>query len=823
MKYRAAFLICGALGLISYSLGATVTLTGRVIDNSSPAVPITGAAVSLKVNGASTTTSTTGQFTLTATVTGVTQTGSGGISTMQMLGSKLSFSTIASEKVRIDLFELDGRGAGALVDRNFEAGSYSLSIPGLMGKNAKSGLYVLKIRKGAENLIGTFMLVGAKGGAMSVACQNIAAAGQTFLAKTAASLDSLLVTKIGYVSKALPITAYTTQTIGDVILTTNAADAVIEHKIDSLMALMTINDKAGQMVQTQINSGSESDRLTDAQYASMCPGSVFNGGSDPSCPANTPAAWATIIDRIQTAIMNNSKLKIPMIYGQDCVHGVAEVAGCTVFPHDIGLGCTHDSALVAQIGRDVAAECAGIGIRMTFAPCIASVRNERWGRTFEGFGETPEINAQMGAAYVIGLEGDGDISQTGAISASVKHYLGDGATKNGVNNDTAWISDATMRAVHLPQYTACVRQKTGVVMISYSAWNHNGKSWAQSIDSYTMTTLLKGELGFDGICLSDWDGLLMACGAYNNSCVASAINAGMDMVMIVANVNPNNFINAVVADVANNTIPIARVNDAVRRILRLKFRMHLWDHTLSNATLRGQIWSQAHQDDARQAVRESMVLLKNTGSALPLLKTDKVVVVGPYADDMGAQCGGWTISWQGQTGNNKGIAGETILSGLKTVGGSTNVTYSSNGSAISGADKIVCVVGESPYAEGSGDEGQNGHTLDLASNNGASALISTCVASGKPVILVMLTGRPMILNTVVMSCNAIVAAWLPGSRGIGVADVLYGGTYNFTGTLTHTWPATAAQIPINTGAVYADEQKGTGGAPAFAYGFGLKY
>jgi beta-glucosidase len=817
MKYRAVFLICGALGLFSYSLGATVTLTGRVIDNSSPAVPIAGAAVSLKVNGASTTTSATGQFTLAATVTGVTQTGSGEISTLQMLGPKISFSTIASEKVHIDLFDLDGRRAGALLDRTFDAGSYSLSISGLIGKNTKAGLYILKIRKGAENLIGTFMLVGAKSGTVSVACQNIASTGQSFLAKTAASLDSLMVSKTGYVSKTLPITAYTTQNIGDVILTTNANDAVIEHKIDSLMALMNNNDKAGQMVQTQINSGSESDRLTDAQYASMGVGSVFNGGSDPSVPANTPAAWAAIIDRIQNAIMNNSKLKIPMIYGQDCVHGVAEVAGCTVFPHNIGLGCTHDAALVTQMGRDVAAECAGIGIRMNFAPCIASVRNERWGRTLEGFGETPEINAQMGAAFVGGLQGDGDISQTGAITASIKHYLGDGATQNGVNNGNATISDATMRAVHLPQYAACVAQKAGVVMISYSTWTHNGQTWPQATDTYTMTTILKGELGFDGVCLSDWDGLIQACGAYSNSCVASAINAGMDMVMIVANSNPNNFISAVVAGITSNTIPIARVNDAVRRILRLKFRMHLWDHPLSNATLRGQINSAAHKADARQAVRESMVLLKNTGSALPLLKTEKVVVVGPFADNMGAQCGGWTISWQGQLGAGPGIAGQTIWSGLQAAGGS-NITYSSNGTAISGADKIVVVVGENPYAEGQGDV-----TVPDFSTCPNFSLIQTCVSSGKPVVLVMLTGRPMILNNTVTSCNAIVEAWLPGSEGAGVADVLYGGTYNFTGTLTHTWPATAAQIPINTGTVYADEQHGTGGTPAFAYGFGLKY
>ena len=250
------------------------------------------------------------------------------------------------------------------------------------------------------------------------------------------------------------------------------------------------------------------------------------------------------------------------------------------------------------------------------------------GPHLEGFGEIPAINVQMGSAYVRGLQGDGDLSQTGAISASAKHFLGDGATTNGVNNANANISDATMEAVHFPQYAACVRQNVSVVMISYSTWTHDGQTWPQATDKFAMTTLLKGQAGFDGFCLSDWDGLPTACGAYNNSCVASAINAGMDMVMIVGNVNPANFINAVVADVNSNTIPLARVNDAVKRILRIKFRMHLWDRPLSNATLRGQVFSSAHQADARQAVRESMVLLTNTGNALPLKTTDKVVVVG---------------------------------------------------------------------------------------------------------------------------------------------------------------------------------------------------
>ena len=807
------------LGFYCACFSAT-TFTGLIVDNNSPVDSIANATISLQVNGSSTFSGAGGLFSLTLAGTDVAKPGSIGNSALHVSGTTLCFSIASSEKVRISLFNMAGRDVGTVLDRTFDAGSYTLSLPELMQKKVGPGLYIVRILKGAESLVGTFMSMGPNGG-MVTAGNSLPGFGRSSLAKTTATVDSLIVYRMGYVQKSVPITAYTTQDLGTIVLTWTAEEALVEHKADSVLALMTIAEKAGQMVQTQINNGSETDRLTDAQYASMAVGSVFNGGSDPSIngTANSATVWSTMIDRIQTAITTNSRLKIPMIYGQDCVHGAAEIAGATVFPHDIGLGCTHDSALVAQIGRDVAAECAGTGIRLTFAPCIASVRDECWGRTFEGFGETPEINVQMGSAYVRGLQGDGDLSQTGAISASAKHFLGDGATKNGVNNDTAWISDSTMHAVHFPQYAACARQNVSVVMISYSTWVHDGKAWAQAIDPYTMTTLLKRQAGFDGFCLSDWDGLPTACGAYNNSCVASAINAGMDMVMIVGNVNPNNFIQAVVADVGNNTIPIARVNDAVKRILRIKFRMHLWDRPLSNATLRSQVFSPAHQADARQAVRESMVLLTNTGNALPLKTTDKVVVVGPFANDMGAQCGGWTISWQGQTGNTWSIAGQTILTGLQAAGGA-NVTYSSNGTAISGADKIVVVVGENPYAEGQGDV-----TVPNFSAVPNYSLIQTCVSNsgGKPVILVMLTGRPMLLTSPATSCQAIVEAWLPGSEGGGVADVLYGGTYNFTGTLTHTWPATAAQIPINAGPVYSDEQHGTGGTPMFAYGFGLKY
>jgi beta-glucosidase len=482
---------------------------------------------------------------------------------------------------------------------------------------------------------------------------------------------------------------------------------------------------------------------------------------------------------------------------------------------------------VCAIGRVVASEAAGCGIRLTFGPCIASPRNEKWGRTYEGFGETPEINAQMGAAYVRGAQGDGDMSKDSAIAPCVKHYVGDGGTDGGTNAGTATLADSTMRGIHFAQYAACARENMATIMPSYSKWARTGgPTYGMTYDSIAYR-MVKKEAGFDGFAVSDWDAIVNpnACGSYSNSCVAQAVNAGLDMAMIVNSGDVTNFINAIVNQ-AGGAIPQSRIDDAVRRILRIKFRMHLFDHPLSNATTRGQIFSASHQAIARQAVRESMVLLKNNNSALPLTTTQKIVVVGPFANDIGVQCGGWTISWQGQSGNpSNQIAGQTILAGMQSVGNSANITNNGSSTTIpSGTDRIVVVVGESPYAEGNGD---NLNNLDLTNTNNAGTLISGCWNNRGTarVIVILLSGRPMIIDSEIVHCDAFVAAWLPGSEGVGVADVLYGSTstYNFNGTLTHTWPATYAQIPINTGKVYADEPKGSGGTPLFNYGYGLRY
>jgi beta-glucosidase len=736
---------------------------------------------------------------------------------MQIVGANLRFSSALTEKVQIDQYDLSGQKLATLLNKPFSAGSHSIALPVLMNKNALPGLCILKIHKGSETLSTSIIKIDSHAIPASNDGLGYDANGPISLSKTTASADNLLVYRFQFTPLSQSVTIGTTQNLGDIVVTRTAAEAAIERKVDSIMALpaFTIAMKAGQMTMAR------KSQLTDAQYASLGVGSIFNGGSDlVDVPGDTPQEWATLLDRYQNSMLTSSTLKIPMIYGQDCVHGVGTIKGCTVFPHNIGLGCTHDTALISKIAQITANEAAACGIRLNFAPCVASVRNEKWGRAYEGFGETPEINSLMGAAYVRGLQNTG----TYAVAASVKHFVGDGSTTDGINGagGTTNISEATMRAIHLPQYAACAREGMYTVMPSYSSWTHNGTKWFQSLDSLTMTQMLKRDCGFDGFCVSDWDAIPQACVAgssnYTNSCVAQSINAGMDMAMIVSAASVTQYISAIVSQ-AGSAIPLSRINDAVKRILRIKFRMNLFSTPLSNSTLRAQINSPQSQAIARQAVRESLVLLKNQNNALPLKTTDKVVVVGQWANDLGAQCGGWTIDWQGKTGNTTGIVGTTILKGLQDAGGS-NVTYDQAGANLSGADKVVCVVGESPYAEGNGD---NLNNLDLTNVNNAGSLITTCSNSGKPVIVILISGRPLIIDTELSKCAAFVAAWLPGGQGSGIADVLYGGTYNFTGTLTNTWPASYGQIPINTGTNYADEQHGSGGAPQFAFGFGLKY
>lgn len=589
----------------------------------------------------------------------------------------------------------------------------------------------------------------------------------------------------------------------------------IAEEVERILADLTLEEKAGQMVQAQYEDTNE------AMVRAMCIGSVFNGGEIPISP-NEPVVWARAIDTLQEGAM--AGCGIPIMYGIDAVHGNAKVIGSTVFPHGIGLGATGDADLVARVGQATGRECRAVGIHLTFTPSVSVARDERWGRTYEGLGETAELNSELGAAYVMGLQGMGDLSDPGAIAATAKHYMGDGGTTGGINNGLNEFGDETMRALHLPPYKAAVEQDLAAVMPSYHKWLRDGEEYPMTTDHYSLTEILKDELGFKGFALSDYDAIPQSAGlataTYEKEGVAAAVNAGLDMAMIAADPGAGDFIDAIYEGVNDGTIEESRIDDAVRRILRIKIKMGLFEYPWSNPDLMETIWSEEHQELAREAVQKSQVLLKNENDALPIDRDEDVVVAGPDADRMGGQAGGWTVGWQGSANyTTDQVMGETILTGMEEVGG--NVTYDQYGDDLSGAEKVVVVLGERPYAEGYGDHGTGSSSVILEEQLDYYVLESA-MASDAQIVLVLISGRPLIISDEVLNrVDAIVAAWLPGSRGIGIADNLYGDA-EFTGKLPHTWPASFDQIPINVGKF--DDEPGVDAddvEPLYPLGYGL--
>jgi beta-glucosidase len=561
--------------------------------------------------------------------------------------------------------------------------------------------------------------------------------------------------------------------------------------VEQLLAQMTMEEKIGQMTQASRVA------LQGAEVRQVYLGSVLNGAEDLVTP-NTPEGWADAIDRLQMQALG-TRLGIPLMYGIDAVHGHAELRGAVVFPHNVGLGATRNPAVVEQVGKVTAQEVAGTGIRWTFAPCIAVPRDERWGRTYEGFGETPELASLLAPAAVRGLQGE-KLGSPESVVACAKHYLADGATDKGIDTGDARISEQELRAIHLPGYAAAVKAGVGSVMASYSSWNGQHMHGQK----YLLTDVLKGELGFQGFVVSDWEGINKMGTSYKEN-VANAINAGVDMAMA-----PNDFrqfIRTVKSLVNANRIPMSRIDDAVRRILRVKAAAGLWEHPMTDRHLGAQVGSAEHRAVARDAVRQSIVMLKNDKKVLPLKKSAIVHVTGPKSNDVGAQCGGWTVGWQGRLGPV--TPGTTILRAIEhAVAPSARVTSSRDGNGGGQADAVVVVVGELPYAEGTGDNN------NLVLSSADRSAIANARKSGKPVVTVLLTGRPIVIEDWLPLTDALLVAWLPGTEGSGVADVIFG-DYKPTGKLPHSWPRTMQQIPINVGDTKYD--------PLFPYGFGLTY
>jgi beta-glucosidase len=562
----------------------------------------------------------------------------------------------------------------------------------------------------------------------------------------------------------------------------------VPQRVADLMSRMTLDEKLGQMTQAERGSA------TPADVTQFRLGSILSGGGSAPTP-NTAAAWADLTDGLQRGALA-TPLKIPLVYGADAVHGHNNVVGATVFPHNIGLGATRDPALAQQIGRVTAEEMRGTGVHWTFSPCLCVARNDRWGRTYESFGEKPELPVSM-ATIVDGYQG-------GGVLATAKHYVGDGATTGGVDQGDAQVSEAELRAVHLPPFTEAVRRNVASVMISYSSWN------GQKLHGhdYLINGVLKGELGFTGFVVSDWNGIDQIEGGegFTAAEVRRAVNAGIDMVMVPT--AWRTFISMLRGEVQAGRVPLARIDDAVRRILTKKFEYGLFERPFADRAQTGAVGSAEHRQVARQAVRESQVLLKNAGGVLPLAKGGRLFVAGKSADNIGLQSGGWTVTWQGGPGNT--TPGTTILQGIRAVAGpQSTVTYNATGAGIDRSyTAAVAVVGETPYAEGQGDRpGSIG--LDAADLQ----TLATLKASGVPVVVVLVSGRPLDIAAQLPDWSALLAAWLPGTEGAGVADVLFG-DHAPTGKLPVTWMQSAGQQPINDG----------DGKPAlFAYGFGLTY
>lgn len=567
----------------------------------------------------------------------------------------------------------------------------------------------------------------------------------------------------------------------------------IDDRVQELLEQMTLEEKVGQM--TQAERGALKD-ISDIKTYYL--GSLLSGGGS-SPVVNSPASWGDMIDGYQAMAMK-TRLKIPLLYGADAVHGHNNVKGAVIFPHNIGLGCTRNPALVRQAMNVVAREAVGTGVNWTFAPCIAVPRDERWGRTYEGFGETPELQSMMAPAAVQGFQGTLSGGKE-EILACAKHFVGDGGTNGGDDQGNTQLSEADLRAIHLPGYVEAIKQGVGSIMASYSSWNGE-KLHAQK---YLLTDLLKGELGFKGFVVSDWAGIDQLSPDSKQN-VILAINAGIDMVMVP--IQYERFIADLKSAVTSGNIPMSRIDDAVKRILRVKLQMGLFERPFVDRSYTALVGSGDHRAVARECVRQSLVLLKNADTLLPLKKTlGRIHVAGKNADDLGNQCGGWTISWQGSSGNITN--GTTILQAIKqSVSPYTTVSYSMDGNGGTGADIGIVVIGEQPYAEGVGDN----NTLALSQED--LSAISIMKNSGLPVVVILISGRPMIIESALEKADAFVAAWLPGSEGRGVTDVLFGDV-NFTGTLSHSWPRTIQQVPINFGdAVYT---------PLFPYGFGLRY
>jgi beta-glucosidase len=595
-------------------------------------------------------------------------------------------------------------------------------------------------------------------------------------------------------------------------------------RAELLLAQMTLEEKVGQMTQAERGAVTGDPGLITTWRL----GSLLSGGGSTPTP-NTPEAWADMVDAFQARALQ-TRLQIPLIYGVDSVHGHGNLVGATVFPHNIGLGATRDPGLVRAVEHVTAEETRATGPQWVFAPCLCVARDLRWGRTYESFGEAPSLVVKMTAA-IDGFQGPRarDLADRDRVLATAKHYAGDGDTEYGTGEGDYTIdqgitvtSRPDFARIDLAPYVPAVRShRVGSVMPSFSSvdWTEDGVGNPTKMHAHRelITGVLKGRIGFGGFVISDWEGIHQIPGDYATQ-VRTGVNAGIDMFMEPFSYQA--FETTLLAEVQAGRVPVARIDDAVRRILVKKFQLGLFERPFTDRTNLPRVGSAGHRTLARKAAAKSQVLLKNRGGVLPLSGKERIYVAGSNADDIGNQAGGWTVQWQGQSGDI--IPGNTILEGIRQVAPRARVTYSEDASApTAGSDVGIVVVGETPYAEGFGDVGgplwqDNGvprppKDMQLSAAD-RTAVDRVCGTIDRCVVLVV-AGRPLIVTGQLAEMDALVASWLPGSQGEGVADVLFG-KRPFGGRLPQTWPRSVAQEPINVG----DRDY----RPLFPYGWGLR-
>ena len=597
--------------------------------------------------------------------------------------------------------------------------------------------------------------------------------------------------------------------------------ADIRTKVEFLLQKMTLAQKIGQMVQT------ERMAITPEEVKAWHIGSVLSGGG--SCPGeNRPADWVDMNDAYWVASMEEDEhhLAIPIIYGIDAIHGNNNVLGATIFPHNIGLGAANDPDLLERIAQATAREVLATGVDWTFAPTLAVARDSHWGRTYESYSEDPAIVSSYSGRFVKGLQSD--LGDDGVV-ACVKHWVGDGGTTHGIEQGDTRVSESELRRLHMAAYLPALEAGVLTVMVSFNSWNGDKCHG----NSYLVDYVLKQQLGFEGFVISDWDGIDYLSESYYDA-VAMGVNAGIDMFMVSENWKP--FIQHLTAHVTHGTVSMDRIDDAVRRILAVKHVFGLFDKPRPaelSWSLHDSYGASGHREIAREAVRKSQVLLKNEDAILPLSRESRVLVAGKNAHNVGHQCGGFTVAWQGTSGNEFVEGGSSIWDGIQQL--VPAATLSEDGSAADPDqhDVAVVVIGETPYAEGMGDirpadelivqagsqiKGKlkvlepYGTTSVLADLHPEDiATIESITAKGIPVVTVIVSGRPLVTTRELDASKAFVAAWLPGSEGQGVADVLFG-DHPFTGKLSFSWPR-CHESTVNVG----DEDYD----PLFPYGFGL--